>query len=159
MFWLWDDLYTNLRRWVTSMMGSKGKLSFILVFNKLLDWEVEDVQRVLGKSVLLFELWVVEEMWFKTLSAVDGCEIDVVFYSEKWKIHRNEKIRNMYQNILIPCNCNKLLFFFKWYDIQNSIYNYFKQHFAFNYFTFIIHPSWPQWETTCNICNSKNVKM
>lgn len=93
-------------------MGSKGELSFILVFNKLLDWEVEDVQRVLGKSVLLFELRVVEEMWFKTLSAVDGCEIDVVFYSEKWKIHRNEKIRNMYQNILIPCNCNNFLFIF-----------------------------------------------
>jgi len=45
-------------------MGSKakGELSFIFVFNKLLDWEVEDVQKVLGKSVLTFELRVVEEM-------------------------------------------------------------------------------------------------
>lgn len=53
------------------------ELSFILVFNKLFGLcsmqEVEDVQKVLGKSVLMFELQVVEEIRYKTLSAVDGC--------------------------------------------------------------------------------------
>lgn len=62
---------------MTSMLGSKGELSFILVFNKLFElWstrEVEDVQSVLGKSVLMFELQVVEEIRYKMLSAVDGC--------------------------------------------------------------------------------------
>lgn len=45
---------------MTFMMGSKGELSFIV--NKLLDSEVEDVHRILGKSVLMSELRVVEEM-------------------------------------------------------------------------------------------------